>query len=322
MARKLITYLVGILIAVQTLTPPLIFSINFTNSPVKFLWVFMICAFCAFWFFFSKTNILFRLGLIYLLVSVFLSKIPQLSMATFIWVMIFAGFYLLCREIDDWTPIFKILVSIFCLQWLFVVMRSLKLDPILNFTSGWYICSGSIGNVMQFKCLMIILVALFIKRMRVKRTWMYLAYTALVGVGLLYFAWHQPWEYFGYARGAAWLETFRLYLRHPVVGYGIGTFQALFPALGQGKFVYEGAWLQAHNEFIQMLFECGLVGFTIMAACAIQFLRRTRGMNRISAILILYSMLFQFPLHQHTAQLPLLLLIALSEPKDKGWIYG
>jgi len=60
--------------------------------------------------------------------------------------------------------------------------------------------------------------------------------------------------------GKAIIQTFR---NVPFVGYGVGSFKILFPKISKEVYGYGGAngWaIQAHNEYIQALFELGIIG--------------------------------------------------------------
>jgi O-antigen ligase len=48
----------------------------------------------------------------------------------------------------------------------------------------------------------------------------------------------------------------------PVFGHGIGTFKVIFPYLQvvKDKFFPEGFWFTAHNDFVQLYFEAGILG--------------------------------------------------------------
>jgi len=88
-----------------------------------------------------------------------------------------------------------------------------------------------------------------------------------------------------------WQESFRMFLDHPLTGIGVGTYDALaytkYPTkedVGPGgrNWFYMKGW-HAHNVFVQVLAETGLLGFLawmyLLGTLAVYFLRawRTAG---------------------------------------------
>lgn len=66
----------------------------------------------------------------------------------------------------------------------------------------------------------------------------------------------------GFVRLHAWGTTLRVFTDYPVAGTGLGTFQWIFPEYqkwGEWK-----EWRQAHNDFVQLLAETGVIGAAIL----------------------------------------------------------
>lgn len=62
----------------------------------------------------------------------------------------------------------------------------------------------------------------------------------------------------GFVRLNAWGTTLRVFTDYPVAGTGLGTFQWIFPKYqrwGEWK-----EWRQAHNDYVQLLAETGVIG--------------------------------------------------------------
>lgn len=315
--KKFIPLIICFLIILLTIIPPLEFSINFTNSPIRFVWTFLFFGVLSFYFIFTKANIWFKILLPYLFLNSFLSRIPHLSMASFIWIAIGAYFYLLCLEIKDWNPIFKTLWCILALEISLLALKIFHKETLLNFGKMATNCFGSVGNQMQFKSLIIVLLAMLIQSIKPRRKYVIVAY----GLCALFFARyifnHTAWRYFFYARGAVWLETFKLSLKHPIIGYGLGTYPAIFHALGRGGFEAEGLWDNAHNIFAQFLFEAGSIGFTLLVSYVVCLLSKCRGLLLLGGILIIYTLSVHFPLHQNSTQLLLFVFLAYCQQETK-----
>jgi O-antigen ligase len=69
-------------------------------------------------------------------------------------------------------------------------------------------------------------------------------------------------QFFG-IRWLVWEDTWKFIVRHPIVGYGVGTFKQLYPQIS-AKSISE-CFGHAHNEYLQLWFEMGLIGMVSMA---------------------------------------------------------
>jgi O-antigen ligase len=116
-----------------------------------------------------------------------------------------------------------------------------------------------------------------------------------------------------YARGPVWISALKLSAKHPIVGWGIGATKAVFPSLAHGKFEAEGAWCSLHNEFLQMLFEGGIIGFGLLVGYVMSLLNKCNGIMLLGVILVAYPLLFEFPIHEPCTALLIILFIAFIE---------
>ena len=100
-----------------------------------------------------------------------------------------------------------------------------------------------------------------------------------------------------------WQDSFRMFLDHPLTGIGLGTYDALAYTtyltqedVGPGgrNWFYMKGW-HAHNMFVQVLAETGLLGFlawlSLLGALAVYFLRAWRTARSEAARLDAASML-------------------------------
>lgn len=312
--KKLIPFIIGFIVTIQAITPPMEFSIRFTNSPIHFVWTFLLFGILALYFIFTKANIWLKILIPYLFLNSFLSHAPHLSMTAFIWVVGGAYFYLLCLECKDWQPVFKILCCVFVLQAFLFLLQACHNEVLLNFGREETDCVGSVGNPMQLKALLILLLAFLIQEAKSFKKYIIWVYVAIVSFGAYRLLFTKTWSYFLYARGAVWLETFKLYLRHPIIGWGLGTYKAVFNALVRGSFETEGVWQNAHNEPIEALFEIGLIGIIPLVLYGIYLLKDCRGLALLGGLMAMFVLCVYFPAHQpHTS----LLLVAFAAYREQ-----
>ena len=63
--------------------------------------------------------------------------------------------------------------------------------------------------------------------------------------------------------------------RHWVIGWGPGQFKAVMPMIFDGmKQTGQGSWLQAHNEYLQLWFEHGIVGIILLCGFVFTTLKK------------------------------------------------
>ena len=313
--RKFIPYIVSAIIAIQAFTPPFEMAVRLTNSPLQFVWIFLLCGFLSIYFIFTKANIFLKVLLPYLFINCFLSAAPWISYTSFVWVAVAAYFYLLCLEIEDWEPVFKTVICILLVEEILVILSAFSKDTLYNFGQTQIICIGSVGNMMQFKSLMLILAAIAIQRGRGLRKYLPLIYLSLILTAICYFFFHHVGPNFMYARGPVWFDALNLAGKHPVIGWGLGAFKATFASLAHGAYDFEGSWTNAHSFPVQMFYEIGRTGYIILAAYAISLASKCRGMLLLGALLVGFTLLFHFPDREPSTALLIILFIALIERK-------
>jgi O-antigen ligase len=82
----------------------------------------------------------------------------------------------------------------------------------------------------------------------------------------------QPAETFFSSRGWVWRDTLTMIRANPVLGAGLGAYRTAFPIYSES----DGSLIvaQAHNDYLQIVADCGLVG-GVMALCFIVILFRS-----------------------------------------------
>jgi O-antigen ligase len=79
-------------------------------------------------------------------------------------------------------------------------------------------------------------------------------------------------EYSVVTRTEYWRASWRMFLDHPVFGVGLGAFPAIYPSYGRSSAKYERLE-QAHNDYLQLLTDAGLVGAMIGLWFLVEVLR-------------------------------------------------
>lgn len=316
--RKILPYIIGFIIAFQSTLPPLEFDIQLINDPVKFVWAYLLIGVLAIYFIFSNANVYLKIIIPYLYINSFLSSGPHSSMVTVVWAVICAYFYLLCLQVEDWRPVFRIVRSILILEIFLLILKFYNKETLLNFGKGSTMCAGSVGNIMQLKSLMIILVAFGLQGIKKISKYLKYVYAGLFIFAVWYFFAFDVLAKFNYARGSVWIEAIKLTLNNnSIIGYGIGTFKWLFCVLGHGRFELEGNWTTAHNVFIEMFFEGGIIGLLPLIAGITHLLWRSHNTLRLGVILILFTLMFYFPVQQESTCIILFAFLAYSERRIK-----
>jgi O-antigen ligase len=129
----------------------------------------------------------------------------------------------------------------------------------------------------------------------------------LVGIVILKFNWDvierfswSPYE--ARIRVGVWKDGARIVSDYPLLGSGLGTFKHVIPYYrSRVDFVkvpggsQPAAWFHAHNDYLQLLIECGIVGFALItgwfAATARWLLMSFRHFQSSSDAILGYSLL-------------------------------
>jgi hypothetical protein len=192
-------------------------------------------------------------------------------------------------------------------------MQGIGNDTLLNFGLKDVRCSGVVGNFMNLKSLLIIITAFLISFLNIEikqiRRW-----GATIGVFLfvcltVYAVDHKAFLYFPIIRGVVWLETIRLSFER-LFGWGMGTFSITFNQIAHiGVARAEGLWLTPHNCWLQILFETGIIGFTLVLLYTVDLFHRLKEKGLYSLIIGLSFICLDMMVHFPTRNTPTVLLI-------------
>jgi len=121
------------------------------------------------------------------------------------------------------------------------------------------------------------------------------------------------------ARLILYKDTFGIFLKYPLTGTGAGTFIEVFPIYK--SFITNDVYRYAHNDYLQLLAEVGIVGLLFLIAMLHAFFTRlfdifSRKPSRVMLIQIgIACSLISFGLHSMTefgAQIPAVLVTAIA----------
>jgi O-antigen ligase len=206
---------------------------------------------------------------------------------------------------------------------------------------GTIFLSGSRGGMLAIVAELVILAVLLVKQKRGLRTAIGIGVFLAVVVALL--TWvgggeltrriatvgpsHS--ELSGDIRTYINRDGFRMFLKKPVLGWGLGTFPVVYP---QSRTFYTNFFVnQAHNDYLQLLVEMGLLGFGAMVWFLLTlYIRSIKKMKNwtteisgavtlacvlgLSGILVHSAVDFNLQIPANAALFYVLCTIAASEP--------
>ena len=136
---------------------------------------------------------------------------------------------------------------------------------------------------------------------------------------------HKVFMYFPIIRGKVWLETIRLTAYNGTtafLGWGLGCFKITFNQIAKiGVAKYEGSWLTPHNCWLQILYETGFIGFTLVLLYAVDLFHRLIANKLYSMViglsLICADMMVHFPDRRISTVFLIIAFLAFCEYKIK-----
>jgi O-antigen ligase len=103
----------------------------------------------------------------------------------------------------------------------------------------------------------------------------------------------------------------------PITGFGLGSFKNIFWEKAP-EFRTDGHWAQAHNEYLQVLFEQGIVGFFIIIGLMwmtfYNFWKKRVGLIPVTCLFILALLaLTGFPMRTAMGIIPIFALVVFEK---------
>jgi O-antigen ligase len=209
---------------------------------------------------------------------------------------------------------------------------------------GTIFLSGSRGGMLAIVVELVILAALLVKQKRGLRTAIGIGVFLAIVIGLLVWvggpelskriatAGPGHSELSGDIRSYINRDGLRMFLKKPVLGWGLGTFPIVYP---QFRTFYTNFFVnEAHNDYLQLLVEMGLLGFATMVWFVVTLY--SRGIKKIgnwtgeisgamtlacllgiSGILVHSAVDFNLQIPANAALFYVLCTVAASEPFTK-----
>lgn len=315
-------YIAALLIAFLSLIPS---SLNF-NIPISdfYLWTFLVLAggFAGFFLLFQKINPFIKIIAVGGFINCFFSLAFTYSATAYISLVGACYFYWMCTRIKDWDLIFKTLLTLIVFNCFMMAVQAIGRDSLLNFGMGKnLVCYGTTGARMCVESLLIVSSALVLQsRYRISIWGMALA----AGLYLIIFKinavsqggfLHNPF----YSRIPIWRETIYFANQYPWSGWGIGTFKLLYHVMSK---LHTDPWAQAHNDFIQILYEAGRPALLLMVWYFGKLIWELNKAHQyrllIGLILILSDMMVHFPLREFQCFLIVVAFLAYCETRLVG----
>lgn len=315
--RKFYSYFAAIVIIIFAAFPPIQIHIPFTENKA-IIWAWLISGCAGFYVLFLNVNTFVKLLSVYLFINCFFSVAPYLSFQMYLLLVPLIYFYILCLQIEDWTPVIRALKIVVMMNLLLFFMQQIGKDSLCNFgLNRAFTCWGNIGNPMQLKSMLIISLAALTAMTKPKIKYILIGISAFLLISSI--GKHSIIKYFLYARGQVWLETIKLWLERPFVGWGEGTFKEIFPALVRGAFEKEGVWRTTHNCWLQALDEIGAIGFSLMAGFYIYLIKSAKKNFHIlfSLVVVGLDMMIHFPTREMPV-VPIMIVFLAYCTKHRG----
>lgn len=148
---------------------------------------------------------------------------------------------------------------------------------------------------------------------------------------------HDVFQFMNQDRWPAWKKSIQLSMEHPFMGHGLGTYKVIAPAMmtikdaggTADKWTYLGttgnvlAWRQAHNFYIQALFETGFIGLSfifMLIGLTLWWIARKKDIILLTgAVILAVNMTIHFPDRMIQTSMLLILFMALCHRKGKTW---
>lgn len=261
-------YVAALVVAILCLMPPVAIKIEATINSTPWLWCILMSGLLGFLFLYTKANPFIKFLVIFCFINSFLSSTPYMSFTLYISVVAAAYFYLLCRQIRDWSVILKVVQGLFFVTMPLIVLQAFGKDTLLNFNSAPEIFFGTINNPMMLAsfiaCLTpfliignplniapILIIAymsqsagliftlavalVFYLFFRIRNKLLYFLTILILTGSVFAFVYKdtavQCFKEGG--RGPVWRRTIELANEKPWTGWGIGTFKVVFPTLSK-----------------------------------------------------------------------------------------
>lgn len=353
MRQDVLAYIIGsILIGFGAL--PFI-DIKIMAPGQYFVWYVFLAGILGIYLCFIKINLFIKIAAVYGFANCFFSTAPLVSFISYFSFLACLYFFVLCYKLKNHFIVLNMLQALLYFNLFMLAMKMIGADVLTNFNESVYF--GTAGQHMQSASFICILSAALIPRRSFNVAFPFVAsivcnsigafVSGLVGLSalilkqikvrqyllttLLLATFGGVWMFTGgdwaehtnpSGRLGVWMISYDLSSNHPIVGYGIGTFKYLFHPLSK---LTTYPWKTAHNCWVQILFEAGIVGFGISVSYAgyliaklINMIRSHNHRNTAAAFLsglaiIASNMFYHFPTRQIQSVLLIIYFLAICQ---------
>lgn len=319
MKNKIIASLIALPMVALCIIPPigLTWELPFTSNQSIFTWLVLGAGLLSIIFLFTRASWFIKTLVLYLFINCFFSKASYISFSAFLPIIVCAYFYLLCLQLKDDKIVYQALSAVFFLNVILLVFQLFHHDNLLNMGLKNIACFGTVGNPMNFVSFMVILTVILMQKNR----WF------IVPMILVIFLKHHSLYYFFLLRVPVWLDTIKYSCVYPFFGWGEGMYKVIFPVLSSGAYYNcEGKWIQAHCDYLQILFDIGSIGLGLVLAYATnllyKFLRAAKNINSIFLYIGLLMIMLDMSVHFPIEQIQTILLIVYFLARYERKIYG
>ncbi len=270
----------------------------------------VVAGFFGFCTLFLNTNIFVKAVAIGGYLNCFLSSAPFISFTSYVSLLFCCYFYILCTKIEDWKLIGNTILALIGFNLVLMTLQFVGKDSLLNFGLGRDIIShGVIGSRMQLESFLLVSLVLLTAIRGINKK---IAVLTLLAFCLILGIYSDPILHNPLAsRLPVWKATIKLANQHYIAGFGIGTYKdVFFPLSG----LHSIPWKTAHNDFLQILFETGRIGFAFIVGVFGLLLYKLWHAGKVilffGTILIAIDMNIHFPMR--VANIVLILIAFLA----------
>lgn len=333
------------------------------KSPA-WVWLVLICALAGIGLLFTKVNSFIKFIAIAGFLNCFFSSVPFASFMAYIGIILCCYYYWLCSTIEHWKPILKAVQATVFLNLIILFMQYFGHDTLLNFGRENISCYGIVGNAMQMASFSLVAAGFIIP---VSAAYLFFpviaamvghtVYAIIVSVlawfiismksSLKYWRWVNlvlvilaiSWVFnlsgqyksfsqgFMVARVPVWQKIIEIANQRPLMGWGLGTFKVVFPALEGRELIRQaGIFGTAHNCWLQIFFETGYIGLVTALSALIALLlmvwKRGNIYCFVGLIMLALNMLVYFPTRILQAGFMVVAYLAYCEHQMKERNHG
>ncbi len=193
----------------------------------------------------------------------------------------------------------------------------------LRFKLGYGLCFlALLATKATFGLLAFVIGFLFWLWFKHRKLAILLIISLLIIISILYIMGKLNYYLLDTHRFLVWKKSVMIWKQQaPITGIGHGSYRLLFWNLAP-EFMKDGMWFQAHNEYVQILFEQGIVGLFIILGLIwttfLKFIKHRRGLVPIVSLLVFAIISISgFPMRTAMGVIPLFALVLFEKELEE-----